>query len=240
MRGNRRERGLPPDEDSSDFPSPYELLNDQKAWANVNNPTGGDSTEETDPGSADRLPFAVWVLIEAALAPFSLVLGVALGQNPLADFGWDGGAVVLGLIAAVPMIAAAFWMPSGPMRRIRAYLRRELAPVLRGCEWPDLALISVAAGVGEEMLFRGVIQGTMTRSIGPLASVLAAGAVFGLLHAVSTDYVVIAGLLGVYLGFVWLETGNLLTVIVAHAVYDFVGLTTILRDLRDPPDAPGD
>ncbi|MCA1686202.1 MAG: CPBP family intramembrane metalloprotease [Planctomycetia bacterium] len=107
-----------------------------------------------------------------------------------------------------------------------------MAPALAGCGWPDLALIAVAAGVGEEMLFRGVIQGALARPLGPIAAVAAAGAVFGLFHPVSTAYVVVAGLLGAYLGLVWLATGNLLAAMVAHAVYDFVALLALLHDHR--------
>lgn len=205
----------------------------------MDDPPNGKTGEGSEPTPADRMPFAVFVLFEAVLAPLALVAGWVVGVHPLAHFAWDGGAVVFGLIAALPMLAvlaAAFRWPVGPLGRIKEFLERELAPVLEGCRWPDLALISVAAGVGEEMLFRGVIQGALTRWIGPGAAVVAAGAVFGLLHPVSIAYVVLAGLLGAYLGLVWLASGNLLAVIVAHAVYDFVALVVILRDLRRPGD----
>lgn len=209
-----------------------------KAWADVDDQTGEPTSRGDEPGSAERLPFAVFVLFEAALAPVALLAGWALGQHPLADFAWDGRAAVLGLLAAVPMLAAlavALRWPVGPLGRIRAFFERELAPALRGCGWPDLALISVAAGVGEEMLFRGVLQGGLARLLGPGAAVAAAGAVFGLLHPVSIAYVVIAGLLGAYLGLVWLATGNLLAAMVAHAVYDFVALVVVLRDRPGDP-----
>jgi len=199
----------------------------------VGEPTGEDTSGGREPGPAERLPFAVLVLFEAVLAPLALVAGWALGQHPLADFAWDADAVALGLIAAVPMLAAlaaALRWPVGPLGGIKAFFDRELAPALQGCAWPDLALISVAAGVGEEMLFRGVLQGGLARPLGPGAAVAAAGVVFGLLHPVSTAYVVIAGLLGAYLGLVWLASGNLLAAMVAHAVYDFVALVAVLRD----------
>ena len=42
----------------------------------------------------------------------------------------------------------------------------------------------------------------------------------------------IATLLGAYLGGVWIPTGNLLTVIIAHAIYDFVALVILPRAVR--------
>ncbi len=194
--------------------------------------TRDDANGGNEPGSAERVPFAVFVLFEAALAPVALMLGWALGQHPLSDFAWDGDAVIEGVIAAMPLLALlalSLRWPVGPLGRIRAFFDRELAPALKGCEWPDLALISVAAGVGEEMLFRGVIQGALTRALGAAGAIGAASALFGLMHPVSAAYVVLAGVIGAYLGVVWLVSGNLLTVIVAHAVYDFVALIALLR-----------
>ena len=171
-----------------------------------------DPPSDDGPGSAAVMPFPTMVLLEAGLAPLALALGFLFRCPPLADFAWDADAAGLGLIAAMPMLAdlaAALRWPVGPLRRIKAFLERELAPALAGCGWPDLALISVAAGVGEEMLFRGVIQGALARAIGPAAAVALAGLVFGLLppgldrlrrHR--------RALLGAYLGLVWLATGE--------------------------------
>lgn len=204
---------------------------------------GHDLDGEGEGDEASRsVPFAVFVLFEAGLAPLALVLGYALGQHPLADFVWDVDAALWGVVAALPMIgfltAVVRW-PVGPLGRIKAFFDRELAPVLEGCEWPDLALISVAAGVGEELLFRGVIQGSLARAIGPGAGLAVTAALFGLLHPVSTAYVLIAGLLGGYLGLVWMLSGNLLTAVVAHALYDFVALVVLLNDRRAGSDDDG-
>lgn len=190
----------------------------------------------TGGGGPEPLPFPVFVLFEAALAPLALVLGWALGIHPLADFQWDVKAVLGGVAAALPMLgflAVAVRWPIGPIARIKSFFNRELAPVLEGCEWPDLALISLAAGVGEEMLFRGVIQGGLIRAFGPAAGVASAALLFGLLHPVTAWYIAIASLLGAYLGVVWLASGNLLTVMVAHAVYDLIALVVLLQDRQE-------
>ena len=63
----------------------------------------------------------------------------------------------------------------------------------------------------------------------PWPGLAVASLLFGLLHPITPTYVAIAALLGAYLGAVWLATGNLLTVIVAHALYDFVALVICPR-----------
>lgn len=187
------------------------------------------------------MPFALFVVFEAALAPLSLLAGRLVGTHPLEQFAWDGQAVIAGAMAALPMLgvlAVVLRRPVGPFARIKAFFDRELMPALTGCEWPDLAVLSVAAGVGEEMLFRGVVQGALSRLLGPAPAVVLASALFGLLHPISLGYIVLAGLLGAYLGLVWIVTGNLLAVMVAHALYDFVALVLLMRDHQAA--APGD
>ena len=79
------------------------------------------------------------------------------------------------------------------------------------------------------MLFRGLIQGALGRWLGPGPGLALASLCFVLLHPITPAYVVIASLMGAYLGGVWLASGNLLVVIVAHALYDFVALLILLR-----------
>jgi membrane protease YdiL (CAAX protease family) len=95
----------------------------------------------------------------------------------------------------------------------------------------DLAVISALAGLGEEMLFRGVVQTLIERASGsPWLAVAAASVLFGLAHPITRTYAVLAALIGVYLGWLFLANGNLLVPIVAHAAYDFVALVYLLRE----------
>jgi membrane protease YdiL (CAAX protease family) len=80
------------------------------------------------------------------------------------------------------------------------------------------------------MLFRGVLQGVFTRWL-PSAwlAVALVSVLFGILHAVTFSYAVMATLMGAYLGWLRNETGNLLAPIITHALYDFVVLLYLLR-----------
>jgi membrane protease YdiL (CAAX protease family) len=187
-----------------------------------------------DPSALDRQQMVMLgAVLEGSLAPLALVIGWALRQPPLAGFSWNPRDAALGALATVPMLAfflATIRWPIGPLARIKQFFAAEVQPVLGARPWTDLALISLAAGVGEEMLFRGVFQGAFGRWFGPIGGLIAASALFGALHPITPTYIVLAGLLGAYLGGVWLVTGNLLTVIVAHTLYDFVALLVLLRE----------
>jgi membrane protease YdiL (CAAX protease family) len=119
-----------------------------------------------------------------------------------------------------------------PLRRIMAILRQLLLPLFRRCTVVDLALVSIAAGVGEELLFRGLIQGAATPWLGTWGAVAVAGLLFGLAHPITTAYIVFAAAMGVYLGVLWVVCDNLLAPIVAHALYDFVALVYLVRRAR--------
>lgn len=61
-----------------------------------------------------------------------------------------------------------------------------------------------------------------------LALILAAVA-FGAAHLITWTYAVVTTIIGAYLGLLWIWTGNLLTPMVTHAVYDFIALVYFLR-----------
>jgi membrane protease YdiL (CAAX protease family) len=125
-------------------------------------------------------------------------------------------------------VALARW-PVGPLAHIRRFFNEVARPIFEPLTVPDLAVVSLVAGLGEELLVRGVIQAALARWLGDWSGLLLASALFGLLHPITKTYAVLAALAGVYLGLVWMLTGNLLVVIIAHAVYDFVMLTWLLR-----------
>jgi membrane protease YdiL (CAAX protease family) len=192
-----------------------------------------------DPQSEERVPadprqtvVLLAIFVEGGLILVATVLGWLLDQPPLADFSWDGLDALRGAAAAVPMVAAFLALqrwPVGPLGRIRRFSEQVVRPLLAPCSVVDLLGISVLAGLGEEMLFRGVLQGAFSRWAAPWLAVTAASLLFGLLHAITFTYALLATLMGIYLGAVWLWTDNLLVVVVTHALYDFLVLLWLLR-----------
>ena len=53
--------------------------------------------------------------------------------------------------------------------------------------------------------------------------------IFGLLHAVTKTYAVLAFLVSVYFGWLAIATNDLLGPILAHAIYDFFALVYLTR-----------
>ncbi|GGC80286.1 CPBP family intramembrane glutamic endopeptidase [Marinobacter halophilus] len=94
--------------------------------------------------------------------------------------------------------------------------------------WPVLVALSMLAGVGEELLFRGAIQGWLLQYTGPWTAVLAASVLFGLVHYVSFTYFLVATGLGLVLGGAYQLSGSLELVVVWHAVYDMLALYCLL------------
>jgi membrane protease YdiL (CAAX protease family) len=92
-----------------------------------------------------------------------------------------------------------------------------------------LVLLSLLAGVGEELLFRGAIQGWLMTHTDPLTAVLAASVLFGLVHYVSFTYFLVATGLGLILGAAYVLSESLVLVMIWHALYDMIALYCLLR-----------
>jgi membrane protease YdiL (CAAX protease family) len=186
------------------------------------------------------------VIFEGGLAVVALGLGWWLGRSPTAMIRWTARDFGLGAAAAVPMLA---WLlvlikrPLRPFARLVGVVDEFLVPLFRGCRLAELAVISVLAGVGEEMLFRGVIQeavaGRLDGPLGVAVALVLASLLFGLAHAITPSYAVLAGLVGLYLGGLWIATGNLLVPITAHAVYDFLALVYLVKIRGEPQSEHG-
>jgi uncharacterized protein len=180
------------------------------------------------------------IFFEFGLALLSLILGWLLGRPPLARFQWSSNAALWGILATIPLVLMFLGMlrwPIGPLARVRELCDNEVVPLMKGSALSDLALYSISAGVGEEMLFRGVLQATLIGWLhfwlgdwgGTACGVGLASLIFGICHPISLTYAVSAAILGVYFGTLWILTGNLLTVMVTHALYDFAVIAYLLR-----------
>jgi membrane protease YdiL (CAAX protease family) len=210
----------------------------------MSTPPDDDTPDEAlDERSARNTVVGLAIAVEGGLIGLAWLLGWLLGCGPLARFVFDVPGALWGLAAALPMLAgffAAVRWPVGPLGRIKDFTDRVIRPLMRPCSLVDLAGISVLAGLGEEMLFRGVLQDTGSQWLPVWAAVLVAAVLFGVLHAVTPTYALLATVVGAYLGVLYLLTGNLLAPIVAHALYDFVALVYLTRgpgsDLPPEPE----
>jgi membrane protease YdiL (CAAX protease family) len=195
-----------------------------------------EAPEDEPPGH--HVLILISVFFETGLAPFSLLLGWLMGHPPLEHFVWNLKDALWGIAAALPLIALFLAMlrwPVGPLAAVKEFCEQEVVPLFRDSNWSEIALISLSAGVGEEMLFRGVLLASLTDWLGIGWGLALSSILFGVLHPISISYIVIAGFTGFYLGAIWIYNGNLLTVMLTHTIYDFVALGYLIR-LRDMGD----
>ena len=96
-------------------------------------------------------------------------------------------------------------------------------------------LLGIAAGVGEELLFRGIFQWELGQRLASWVPGLAGGGsnavaivfsslVFGALHGVTAWYAILATLASLYFGYLYVATGNLAVPIICHGLYDIGAL----------------
>jgi membrane protease YdiL (CAAX protease family) len=177
----------------------------------------------------------VWigVAFEGGLGLAALALGWALGETPLRKIHWVGQDALWGLAACIPMLAVFIicirW-PVGPLVRIKQFSEEFIRDWFADCSLLDLGVISLLAGIGEEMLFRGVIQEAISAWLNPLTALVLASLLFGLMHPITPFYIVLAAGMGAFLGWIFIATGNLLPVIITHGVYDFLALAYLTRN----------
>ena len=207
---------------------------------------------EQDPDQA----FLSAALFELALAALAIFLGWAIGpsaRETIPKFAVDQlwpivSSIFLGCFAAVPIllfVEIIRRIPWEPIRELERLTDDGMLRSLLQLRPPELIMISLCAGIGEELLFRGWLMywlanlielaefsGNGTPSLAIGIALIASSLVFGLFHPITKLYVFLAALMGLYFGSLLLYTGNLLVPIAAHATYDAVQLILTARNER--------
>lgn len=175
------------------------------------------------------------LVLEGGLALVALLLGAVFGVAPFLTLSISARGLVQGLLATVPMLAMFVLLSRSRARfvhEIRERVDEAVALLFSNASVFQIAMVCVAAGFGEEALFRGFLQGALESWLGRAPALLLASAVFGVAHPVTPAYAAIATVIGLYFGFLWVLSGNLLAPIVAHGLYDFVAVLAVVRRRR--------
>jgi uncharacterized protein len=188
-------------------------------------------------GDSKRLPRIVVmaILFEGGLGLLAIMIGLFMSVPPWHELKAGPMEIGYGFAATVPMLAGLLALRAvhaGPLGRLNSVVDQLVAPLFGKCSIFQLAMISVVAGVGEELLFRGVVQPLLIGWIEILAGVLAASVIFGLMHAITPTYAILATAVGAYLGWLTLATGGLVAPIIAHSLYDFLALVYLTKSQR--------
>ncbi len=175
------------------------------------------------------------LLFEVGVAALAVLIGWFLHTQPMHQILWRIEDAGLGALATLPMIVVLIVMRrirNGPLGRLNGVVDRLLVPLFAGCSVIELLLVALTAGLGEEMLFRGVVQPVAVHWFGAICGIALASVVFGLLHAISVAYFLLATAVGAYYGWLTIATGNLLPAIVSHALYDWFALVYMIHQVQ--------
>lgn len=183
--------------------------------------------------------FALAVAIEGGLALVAVVLAGLFGlrlREQMPEFGPPlTAAVVRGVAVTLPMLAVFFALVHSSQPGL-VHLRQQVTALI-GEMFPaaslgQFLLIALLAGVGEEALFRGVMQSLIGQWTSPVAGLVLTSLAFGMAHALSKLYFALATLIGLCFGWLVLQYNDLVAPMVAHSLYDFVALVYISRLAR--------
>jgi membrane protease YdiL (CAAX protease family) len=102
------------------------------------------------------------------------------------------------------------------IRSLRKTMITQIKGIFSNTGLVDIIVISLIAGIAEEMLFRGILQAKF--------GIVVASVLFGLVHFVTPVYVFVTILMGLYIGLFYLVFGSLLIPVLLHFFYDFGAL----------------
>lgn len=144
-----------------------------------------------------------------------------LGQVPHLPLVWSLPQF-LGAIALALALTALSALLYHNWKFYRESTNRYLSLVLSPLHWPDLLWIGLLPGLSEELLFRGVMLPALGLN---WLGIIVSGLSFGALHLNGREqwlYAVAASVVGLMLGWIAVETHNLLIPLVVHILVNFL------------------
>lgn len=168
----------------------------------------------------------------AAFLAAGLGIWWATGRNIVDFVSWEArdrfvaAVLTAGLISAGAAIAFLFprLVPWAARKQLDLFEGGRFSPV-------QILLLSAAAGVGEEALFRGGLQTLAGDHLPAAAAILLCSALFAVVHSKSPGILALIFLIGAVFGIAYEVTGSLLGVMLAHAAYDVCAIAAVQREL---------
>lgn len=166
-------------------------------------------------------------MLQGAIVVAGVLLAFVFGLRPWHDIEVSPRVLAWSVFATAPLILLLALLGTDRwswLREITRLIEQLIVPLFAHAPAGSVLLVSILAGVGEELLFRGVIQAGLEGPLGPLAALVVASVLFGMAHAITPAYFVLATFMGAYLGLLYHYTGNLFVVVVVHALYDWIAI----------------
>lgn len=172
-------------------------------------------------------PVRTMLGMQAGIVLLALVLGMIFRLDLLGDLDFSLAALNRGVLGTVPLLLGVWALATTAwawVEELTKIMREFVVPLFAKAPAGTLFMVALLAGVGEELLFRGVVQGGLDGVLGPWPALVVASLLFGAMHALTRAYFIVATLMGFYLGLVYLWSGNLLVPILVHFLYDWIVL----------------
>lgn len=182
-----------------------------------------------------RHPIVFAFAFEGGLAVVAIGLALIFGLRPWLAIEFGGEALGHSVLATAPLVVAMLALMQLRwqwVRHLDRIVREHLLPLFRDAGPMAVAGVALMAGIGEELLFRGVIQAGLSGLLGPVTALALSSLVFGLAHALTVAYFILTCLMGLYLGWLYQASGNLLVPIAVHFLYDWIVLSWYLSSAR--------
>ncbi len=191
----------------------------------------------TDFNTDDKF-FKTACYFEAGLIVIACVLGWLVDINPFADLYFSEIAILFGILGTLPLFLLFLiteQLKFQALHNIKQLLLETLCPQLYQRHWTDLLILAAIAGISEETLFRGLLQPWLERSWEISTALIVSSVLFGLVHAVTPLYAILATLISLYLGAAldYLGNRNLLIPIIMHSFYDFLVFKVLMKSYKN-------
>lgn len=210
--------------------------------------TGGSSTESRSPSLAlvcvagwllaavSTGTLGIWLAIGVAAVALGLAVLVFERPAPTALLRPSPRLVLLGATAGGVMAAATYLLHPVLARMLPA-IAADTALLYSALRVPPPFIASVALVpviLGEELVWRGAVQGSLVRRLGTWWGVVLAAVVYALVHAPlgAPVLVGVALLCGLAWGTLRATTASLVPSLVAHLVWDMLVLLWLPLDSR--------
>jgi membrane protease YdiL (CAAX protease family) len=180
--------------------------------------------------SRSRLLFLTFIIEGIALlsalllAHYFNIRIFPLTEEPFRDIAIGSiGALLLLAVFILSLTKKAKNIPI--IGSLRKTLITEIRVIFLHVRFADILIISILAGIAEEILFRGVIQVKF--------GIIIASILFGVMHLVTPAYLIITIFMGFYLGILFQLYESLLIPIQLHFIYDLGALVYLKYFVKD-------
>lgn len=93
-------------------------------------------------------------------------------------------------------------------------------------------IVALIPAISEEILFRGLVQRSMEKSLSPMRGVVITGLIFGIYHLNPFSFIPLVAI-GIYLGYITMRSGSIWVSIGAHFTNNLLACISMFLNFKD-------